>query len=526
MIKLSAKAVDFYTPIIQDYLDQKLNKSQGVNWDYNWETLEQQAKERSLGPEIRNVLVDVLQEQYASVQTSEAVQQNIQKLKSEHSRTITTGHQITLFGGPLFVFSKVFEVIELSKQMKVRMPELDFVPVLWFASEDHDFTEISKVKQFNQEFIWESDQTGAVGRMHLKELQGAKRELLEKIGDKGIAAHWQKIIDEAYSEENSLSKAMLILINEVFKDEGLVILEPDHPKLKSIFLPVAQKELKERFVEKAVETQSEKLSEYKLLVNPREVNLFYLSDGVRSRIIIENDEVSLDGVEGRWSLEAFLKLSDEFPGILSPNVTLRPVYQEIILPNIAYVGGAGEISYWLQLVDVFAEAKVAFPLPMVRTSFTLLREKQINKVEEFGMQMEDMFLRPDLLENRYVEKQSTDEINLGEYKGRISKMFEELQEKGVAIDSNLKKVVLGEQKRALGVIENLEKRFRGAEKQHHAQAIQQLENIRTKVFPEETFQERKEGFVQFIIMLGLPEMKALYQNKSSFFQNDLVFLSY
>lgn len=526
MTKISAQSVEFYPQIIQDYITGKLREKNLVDWEYSWETLEDKIDQKSIDEKERSTLHSVLKEQYSSLSQAPVVEQNIELLLDENTRTVTTGHQITLFGGPLFVFTKVFEVIQLAKTLKTKYSDYNFVPVLWLATEDHDFEEISEVNLFHEKFKWETEQQGAVGKMHLKELQEIKQHLIEKIGDRGEGAKWQKIIDEAYAADNSLSQAMQHLLHEVFREEGLVILEPDHQSFKALFLPVALKELETQFVSAALSNRSEALDEYKLLVNARPINLFYLEDGKRERIVIEENQVGLSDGSRTWSKEAFIEMVKASPECVSPNVTLRPVYQEMILPNVAYVGGAGEVSYWLQLTDVFKALDLQFPLPIVRTSFVLLKQKQMEKLETFGLQLEDLFLREDMLENAYVEKQSSSEINLGEYKGRLSNMFSELQEKGVSIDPNLKKVVLGEQKRALGVIENLEKRFRGAEKNNHTQAVNQIKNIRSKVLPDESFQERKDGFLQYIVMLGLSEIKDLYKDQFQCFNNELVFLPY
>ena len=201
--------------------------------------------------------------------------------------------------------------------------------------------------------------------------------------------------------------------------------------------------------------------------------------------MIKNNDGSWQTVNADYKWNNSNELINElnqFPQCVSPNVTLRPVYQEIILPNLAYVGGAGEISYWLQLPKVFKALNILFPLPIVRSSFVILNAKAIAKLQHFNLSLEDLFLSQDLLFNLFIAKNASGEINLEHEYNEINTLFKILLDKGKKIHNDLDKVVLGEEKRVLAVIENIEKRFRNAEKRNQEDNLKQLANI--KKIPE------------------------------------------
>ncbi|MEY3405657.1 MAG: bacillithiol biosynthesis cysteine-adding enzyme BshC, partial [Bacteroidota bacterium] len=179
-------------------------------------------KKKSFTAESRAVLKASLEKQYGEIKPTGAVRKNIDLLESDTTFTIVTGHQLNLFSGPLYFIYKIVSTINACKQLKVAYPGYDFVPVYWMASEDHDFEEISYFKLLGKKYTWKTEQQGAVGRMHLKELLPL---LSEVPGDlEPFAA--------AYKSSATLSEAVRKYVHALFADEGLIVIDADDRELK------------------------------------------------------------------------------------------------------------------------------------------------------------------------------------------------------------------------------------------------------------------------------------------------------
>lgn len=520
-MKISSNEAGFYPSIIEDYLNGKLKNEGIVDWDYNMDTLKQNVLNRSFDDNIRKDLVDVLTQQYKSINNKSEVLKNIELLSKPNTYTITTGHQLSLFGGPMFFITKILEVIVLVDKMKDFDPDNNFVPVFWMASEDHDFEEISSINLFNQKLTWENKSKGSVGRFDLLGIDLLIEEIKSILGDGEHSLKIIEVLNNSYLRSSNLAEATMLFAHEIFGSRGLLVLNPDNFILKKHFVDVAKKELEDKVVSSCLANRENELSNYKLIVSPREINLFYILDNYRERIVELNNQFETADGKYKWTKEKLFLEIDNYPEKISPNVTLRPVFQELILPNICYVGGAGEISYWLQLTSLFKALKVSYPLPLVRKSFLFLRTKQLDKIEEWKLSLSDFFMRKDLLENKFIELNFKGEIDISSEKKEFEKVFNNLMIKGKSIDIDLEKVVLGEQKRALSVLDNLEKRFRAAEKRQHNGVLSQLETIYSKIFPNGSFQERNDSAFQYLTNTSLNQFLTVLEEKFEFFKNEI-----
>ena len=266
-----------FSRIFLDYINQNHSLNDFYSAFPSLENME--ALSENYTPVNREVLVQSLKNQYEGFSVTEATSQNINLLKEENTFTVTTGHQLNLASGPLFFVFKIITTINLAKELKAKYPNKNFVPVFWMASEDHDFEEINHFHLFGKKYEWNSEQTGAVGRFSTEGISEVLAQLPESI----------ELLNKAYSQP-TLSKATRYLVNELFGEQGLVILDADDIDLKKEFVSIAEKELFERKSEKTILATSEKLEalDYKAQVHPREINLFYLTDTLRERLVFED----------------------------------------------------------------------------------------------------------------------------------------------------------------------------------------------------------------------------------------------
>ena len=435
----------------------------------------------------RLVLTDALSDQHKTLRLTEKQQKNISDLKSLDTFTVTTGHQLNIFCGPLYFIYKIISTIKACEQLKKRYPDKNFIPVFWMASEDHDFEEINHFRLFNKTYSWKTEQTGAVGRMSTEEI------LFEDLKD------LPELFD-AYKKGLTLAEATREIVHELFKQYGLLILDADDVSLKTLFKPLIKEELIQQESIKLISDQTKKLDKlgYKGQVYPRDINLFYLKGDLRARIEKTANGYKAIAIGLTWSETEMLELAAKHPEQFSPNVALRPVYQQMILPNIAYIGGPGELAYWLQLSQVFDHHKVVFPSLMPR-NFGLFINKALNKkVKKLDLAYGDLFKPTHVMKAEFVEKQGAG-FSITSEQQEIEETLNQLSNRVEQIDGTLKATVESESKKILKQLQNIEKRVKRAQEAKYQNELNQLINIKEKLFPNNGLQERQENFLNFYI---------------------------
>jgi bacillithiol biosynthesis cysteine-adding enzyme BshC len=308
----------------------------------------------------RELLVRELKKQYGGIEVSDKVKQNIEALLSKDTFTITTAHQNNIFTGPLYFIYKIIHAIKLADHLKTSLPSYNFVPVFYIGSEDADLDELNHIHLGGEKLTWNTKQTGAVGRMKVD------KELVKLIGQMEgqllVLPNGNEIIfslKKYYKEGTTIEEATFRFVNSLFADYGLIVLLPDNTVLKKQMTKLFEDDLLNQTASGIVEKTAGRLDAagYKVQASPREINLFYLLNDKRERIERGNSEWSIVNGGNKFTKEALLSELEQNPERFSPNVILRGLYQETILPNIAFIGGGGETAYWLQLKDLFEHYK-------------------------------------------------------------------------------------------------------------------------------------------------------------------------
>lgn len=450
----------------------------------------------------RIFLREAINTQYSGIEKREKFIENLKNLASPTAFTITTGHQLNLFTGPLYFIYKIVTTINLCKQLKTAYPSFHFIPVYWMASEDHDFAEINHFSLFNKEYAWQTDQTGPVGRFHLQGMEEIIEALPEKLA----------LFERAYQHQKNLADATRFFVNELFGNEGLVIVDPDHPLLKKELKSVVRDELFNQYSNKAVEETTSKLEKagYERQVSGRDINLFYIENGLRERIVKEGDLFHVLNTNKRFDETGILEMVERHPENFSPNVVLRPLYQEMILPNLAYVGGPAEAAYWLQLKKVFDLYKTPFPIIIPRNFALVINKNSARKLRKININYDDLFDDLPGLIDKYLA-QNGKEYRLDREVEAIKKVFVEIQNKAGQVDAGLKSFIGAEEAKTLKSLDHIEKKMKKAEEKRHEIALSQLESLKEKLFPDGKLQERKDNFLNFY--LNDPEfLNLLLQN--------------
>jgi bacillithiol synthase len=503
----------YFSPLMNDYLDQKPNLQSLYNRFPTLENFEAQIKEKKEnfngnsndnfnGNAKRKVLVSVLEKQYAKINASTTTLNNIQLLNDSNTFTITTGHQLNLFSGPLYFLYKIISTINLTKELKIEYPSQNFVPIYWMATEDHDFDEINYFNFKGRKFRWNKGSTGPVGRLSTEGLDDFFEVYSQELGTGKNAETIKNLFQESYLNHSNLADSTRFLANALFGEYGLVILDADHQDLKRIFAPYIKDELTKQTAFKAVQATIEKLKEYTVQVNPREINLFYIENDLRERILFENGRYIVNNTKIEFSETEILELVENHPEKFSPNVIMRPLYQEVILPNLCYIGGGGEIAYWLELKSFFDAVNVSFPILLVRNSVVLATEKQTKKADKLDLSWSDLFLKQTDLVNAKINQFSAFPINLASLKEQLQQQFETLFEITTQTNKSFIGAVKAQETKQIKGLENLEKRLLKAQKKKHSDELERITDLQNELFPNQSLQERQSNFSEFYLENG------------------------
>lgn len=507
---ISYSETNYFSSLIIDYLAQKKELKPFYHRFPKLEEFKAQIEEKKAGfsTEIRNSLVKILKTQYRDVAASKKTRENIELLSAENTYTITTGHQLNLFTGPLYFLYKIISTINLAAELKNKYPEHNFVPVYWMATEDHDFEEINFFYLHGKKFQWNPPKNekegGAVGEIPTEGLEEVLALFAAEIGSGKNAENLIELFKNAYLKHSNLTDATRYLANELFKDEGLVILDAQEKELKRFFVPYMEQELASQISHKTVLPKAAALLElgYNVQVNPREINLFYLDKGLRDRIVEQDGKYFVPDTDLEWSKKEILELLHKEPQKFSPNVIMRPLYQEVILPNLCYIGGGGELAYWFELKGNFEAVQVPFPILLLRNSALVQSEKQDEKREKLKLSNKELFLKQHELINRKVRQISDIDIDFSPQKEHLEHQFKKMYDLAYKTDKSFLGAIKAQEVKQLKGLDHLEKRLLKAQKRKLKDEVTRITDLQNQLFPNKNLQERHANFSEFYLDHG------------------------
>lgn len=486
-----------FPKIIIDYLSGNDFLKQYYSFSPDTNSFGEAIKKRHFSSQLRENLVAVLLHQYSSIGINdEKVLGNIKSLKNENTFTVTTGHQLCVFTGPLYFIYKILTTIKLAEELKLKYPENHFVPVFWLASEDHDFEEVNHIHLFNKTITWKIDsENQPVGRISTHSLLGFINEIKTLFANSEHLPSLLLLFEDAYLRSNDLSEATRKIVHSLFGKYGLVMIEPNELSLKKVFARVILDDIIEQRSFQAIKQTNHGLEkEYKLQINGREINFFYLSEQGRHLIKMDGDNFIVANTDIRFTVDEIKEEINNFPEKFSPNVVLRPVYQEMILPNLAYIGGPGEIAYWLQLKKVFDAHEIDFPVLWLRNSFMLINKSLQSRIEKTGLDISDFFQPTDQLKRNFLDhiagfqtREITNAID-----DNIQKLIEELKN----IDNQLASKVIKHKSENSIFFNRLEKEVNEKLRNKSESDLAKLVKIKETMFPNGMPQERFDNILQ------------------------------
>lgn len=468
-------------------------------------------------PTDREALVAALRAQYAEVPTSDAVRDNIERLLDVQTFTVTTAHQPSLFTGPLYYVYKIVSAINLARQLKAAYPAHDFVPVFWVGSEDHDFEEINHIHLFGKTLTWSHpDPSGPAGLLATDDLQAAVAELIDILGDGDAAQALTDLVRRCYAPGQHYAQATMAFTDALFQDYGLVVVLSSSPELKRLFVPMMRDEILNRPSQPLVEAEQarKEAAGFGAQAMARAINLFYMEAGSRERIVYEAPIYKVLNRDLAFTEAEILAELEAHPERFSPNVVTRPLYQELLLPNLCYIGGGGELAYWMERMPQFAHFGLNFPMLMRRNSVLWIDQGAAKKMEKLYLTVDDLFQDTEALIKAYVHEHTQEELNLAPEKEVVERAFQRVIDRAISINPNLDKPVKGELTKILNALDKLESKLVSAEKKNFDTAINQIRSLKSKLFPRDGLglQERHDNFIPFYIKYGHGFIDTLIQH--------------
>lgn len=465
----------------------------------------------------RDTLVNVLREQYRNLPDTEFAQEQIAALLQTDTYTVTTAHQPTLLLGPLYFVYKAISTINLAITVQ-KVTGKQIIPIFVLGSEDHDLDELNHIRLFNKEIRWSPNIGGPVGTMPAATLGPVLEELRPILGDtENARTLWDKI-ERCCTQSTTFADATQALLHTLFGRFGLVVFNMNHPDLKRKFIPIMWDDLSRQTAHRLVTQTIEKLAGlgFKGQAIPRDINLFYMQPGSRERIVFENGQYQVLHTDLTFTPEAMKKELEQYPERFSPNVLLRPLFQELILPNLAYVGGGGELAYWLERLPLFEHYGIPYPILIRRNSVLWFDKDSIKRSLKFGFAPARYFEDTDTLVRAYVEGQADAEVNLQLEVADLQAIYDRLTQKAQAIDPTLEKAVRADEVKTITHFQQWESRLIRAEKQKHEVSLSQLRSLKEKLFPGGSLQERYDNFIPYYLRYGERYLDMLKENLNPF----------
>jgi bacillithiol biosynthesis cysteine-adding enzyme BshC len=506
-----------FSKLINDYLEGKGTALDFVQYAPNLEGYRAAIEGRKKHPINRNLLFDVLTKQYANLPQENAVNNQIALLNKDNTFVITTAHQPNLFTGPLYFFYKIIHAIQLAASLKEAFPECNFVPVYYMGSEDADLEEVGSFNLDAKNYQWATKQTGAIGRMQVDDALLVLLKQLESYWT--ILPQGQKaleILKEAYQKGKTISEATLSFVHAFFGSKGLLVLQPDDAALKAAFIPVMEKELLSGFSHEVIQPTIAALSkDYHVQSEGRAINLFYLKDNLRARIEKQGEQYIVVDTDIQFTQAEIITELHQHPERFSPNVILRGVYQETILPGIVFVGGGGELAYWMELKNVFQAVGVHYPLLQLRNSFLLMSHKQAEQWSAMQFEEQDLFKPVLELEIAYVKKHTNTKLDLQDQLNQLSNLYINIKNQAVQVDASLGAHAENLAQQVKAKLLALEKKMLRAERRKQSVDIQRIHRIKKELFPQNNLQEREEHFSKWVGQYGLSWIETIMENSTS-----------
>lgn len=477
----------------------------------------------------REKVTEIIKEQYKNIRASKLTLSNIEELNSINTIAIVTGQQLGIFGGPLYTFYKTITAIKLATYLNDKYDKFNFVPVFWLEADDHDFDEVRKINILDRDNslrtlmyddgLDEAVNRGSVGNIKFNDnLRKLLEELSSSLRESEFKMTLMDLLKSFYQPDATFLESFRNLLIRLFDEYGLVVFNPSAPEVKKLLTPVFKKELsdyKEHTVS-LVERSAELEEIYHAQVKVKPVNLFYLDENERLSIEPTDEGFRLKGRRKKFSYDDMTAQLEFAPERFSPNVLLRPVCQDYLLPTGFYIAGPAEISYFAQLTPLYNFFGIISPYIYPRASATILENNIQSLLNKYQLKIEEAFSPQEDLIEKIIARNSGNNIDalFEDAQEKINAVLNELGKNLSAIDKTMLDLTEKTGNRINESLKYLRTKANDAERRKHEVTIRQLNKIQNVLYPNENLQERELNFTYFANKYGLDILRWIYNELS------------
>lgn len=475
----------------------------------------------------RTEVAEVLMDQNRQIGAGDKTLENIGLLREPNTFAIVTGQQVGILGGPLYTIYKTVTAIRLADRLSSTFPELKFVPVFWLEGEDHDFEEVNKVAVLNADHTPVEVEypvkgkpvqknAGAVGEIRFNGSLDLFFERLQKaLPNSEFKEPLFSILKGAYSPAATFNSSFARLMNALFESAGLVFISSNDRRLKQLLIPIFLKEIEgyPRVSQLIIQRSAELEERYHAQIKTKAMNLFMFFKGGRYFIEPRENDFGLRGIRQYFQKEELLNIVNQTPERISPNVALRPICQDTLLPTLAYVGGPSEIAYFAQLKSVYSYFDMTMPIIYPRASVTIYEEKFERILEKYQLELREFFGDSERVMRKVVELISEVKIDemFTDAVRRTNELMAEMKYGLNYVDSTL----MGPLESTRAKIEShllvLKEKVVEAQARKHDIALRQVRKVAQSMKPNAMLQERVLNFSYFMNKYGLDFINRLVQ---------------
>lgn len=517
--------------LFTDYL-YNFDKVKGY-YRYNFRDKEEYIKlfkkRAELNMENKSLLSGIMKNQYSEKISSEKTLKNLTKLGDKNTLAVVTGQQLGMLGGPLYTFYKIVTALKLCNNLNERYDDFFFVPIFWLEGDDHDFEEvksISIIDEYNnlkkisyEDEAPEEENKGSIGYLKLNpDINRFFDAINVELKDTEFKNDIISKLRSFYAEGRTFKDAFRDLIFWLFDQYGLLIFDPQDVEVKNLLKPVFKKEITDfrNHTEKLVSVSAKLEEEYHAQVKVRPINLFYHTEEGRYLIEPIENEFRLKRKRKKFTYDELIELIEKEPSRFSPNVLLRPICQDYLLPTAFYIGGPSEISYFAQVTPLYNIYKVEPPIIYPRSSATLIEKNIASLLEKYELSLEDIFTEPENLKNKVMEiisPNSLDEI-FSQTSNAIELTYDKLKERLFEFDKTIADASTKYRQKTTHYLEELKGKALDAQKKKHEVTLRQIDKLSASLFPNSNLQERELNFVYFAYRYGLEFISRIFDELS------------
>ena len=465
----------------------------------------------------RTQLTGILTNQYNGLPLSSNTSKNIAILSDNNTLAVVTGQQLGILGGPMYTLYKIITAIKLSNYLSQRYDDFNFVPVFWLEADDHDFNEVRSVSVINDsneikvisygEEVSEDESKSSVGEIIFNDsLNNFFAELESSSRSTEFTAQLFSEIKSIYSPGKAFKQAFKELIFSFFDRYGLVIFDPQDKEIKNLLKPVFKKEISDFRIhtEKLVNISAQLEESYHAQVKVRPVNLFYKDSDGRYLIEPGENEFGLKRKRKKFSYEELIDTIEKEPENFSPNVLLRPICQDYILPTAFYVGGPSEIAYFAQVMPLYDFFGIEAPVIYPRSSATIIEKNISSLLERYELKTDKVFKSGSGIKQQIINSLTSNSIDdiFNNATNQIDAAFDSLKEKLFEFDKTVSDSSSKYKQKINQYLAEYKSKATEAQKRKHETTLRQIDKILNTIYPNANLQEREINFIYFLNKYG------------------------